>query len=356
MPYKEQRDKENIRKLYVAYANLTRDADKAKFLTAQTIQEAGWDMAESGKNNFSGIKENDKTKGSLAKTTESFKTFEQLEKWITARPGRTFAGHGPESIHEFSNQFKTDKIESATDWFKDFDTVEDGLRGKVRLIEKHYSKAYNAKNIDTYLNEVQKIDNAGPVMTDIPDDRMTRYARDVNYKPKVLGVFTGKTLNKKVLGDLVEITRENLKNTRMESFYAQENLSKLANMTPAQAVDYHHGKYDKELAEKLAREKFARESVAGGSNQLDYEILGDITENADYYKFKFDAKTELPFWGDSKVRGGITTFSSKDDGYDPKTEIRAGFTKQLDKDTSIDIYGSKTNESGQLGFKFTSKY
>lgn len=149
-----------------------------------------------------------------------------------------------------------------------------------------------------------------------------------------------------------KVTKENKKIARIESFYAQENLSKLANMTPAQAVEYHQGVYDKELA----REKFARESVAGGSNQLDYEILGDITETTDYYKFKFDAKTDLPIFGDSTVSAGMTTYSSKADRDDPKTEIRAGFTKQLGKDTSIAIHGSKTNESGQLDFKFTSKY
>ena len=249
MPYEEQRDKEKLRKLYMAYANITRDADKAKFLTAQTIQEAGWGMKESGKNNFSGIKltsNETENLGSLVETRESFKTFDQLQKWITARPGRTFAGYGPESIHEFSNQFKEDVEQDATDWFKNFNTVEDGLRGKVTLIEKQYSKAYSAKNIDTYLNEVQKIDNAGPVMTDIPDDRMTRYARDVNYKPKVLGVFNGKTLNNRVLGDLVETTRQNLKNTRMESFNARENLIKLMNASPAQMEQYHKGVVDRQ--------------------------------------------------------------------------------------------------------------
>ena len=249
MPYEEQRDKEKLRKLYMAYANITRDADKAKFLTAQTIQEAGWDMSESGKNNFSGIKlasNEAENLGSLVETRESFKTFDQLQKWITARPGRTFAGYGPESIHEFSNQFKEDVEQDATDWFKNFNTVEDGLRGKVTLIEKQYSKAYNAKNINTYLNELQKIDNAGPVMTDIPDDRIPRYARDVNYKPKVLGVFTGKTLNNRVLGDLVETTRENLKNTRMESFNARENLIKLMNASPAQMEQYHKGVVDRQ--------------------------------------------------------------------------------------------------------------
>lgn len=256
MPYEEQRDKEKLRKLYMAYANITRDADKAKFLTAQTIQESGWDMTESGKNNFSGIKlasNEAENLGSLVETTESFKTFDQLQKWITARPGRTFAGYGPESIHKFSNQFKADDAQDATDWFKDFDTVEDGLRAKVLLIEKEYPKAYNAKNINTYLNEVQKIDNAGPVMTDIPNYKtdikgsgVLRYARDVNYKPKVLGVFTGKTLNKKVLGDLVETTRENLKNTRMESFKARENLIKLMNASPAQMEQYHKGVVDRQ--------------------------------------------------------------------------------------------------------------
>lgn len=172
--------------------------------------------------------------------------------------------------------------------------------------------------------------------------------------------FTSKFVENSVAGENLEaeyeifkrVTKENKKIARIESFYAQENLSKLANMTPAQAVEYHQGVYDKELA----REKFARESVAGGDRQLALDIAGDIRETTDYYKFKFDAKTELPFFGDSTVSAGMTTYSSKADGYDPETEIRGAFTKKIGKDTSIDIYGSKTNESGQIGFKLTSKY
>ena len=72
------------------------------------------------------------------------------------------------------------------------------------------------------------------------------YATDSDYFKGVSGVAAGKTLNNRVLGDLVETTRQNLKNTRMESFNARENLIKLMNASPAQMEQYHKGVVDRQ--------------------------------------------------------------------------------------------------------------
>ena len=238
MPYEEQRDKEKLRKLYMAYANITRDADKAFFLTVQTIQEAGWGMKESGKNNFSGIKlkdGEDLQEGSLVKTKENFKNFNELESWINAKPQRTFAGYTANNIQDFKQKFVADQKYDATDWFKNFDTVEDGLRGKAVTIEKQYNKSYNATTLQGYIKGLRIGQDNG-------------YAQDTEYKQKLMDIASPKaTLLKRILDDnLIETTKQNLKNTRMESFTARQNLIKLTNASPAQMQQYHKGVVDKE--------------------------------------------------------------------------------------------------------------
>ena len=237
MPYEEQRDKEKLRKLYMAYANITRDADKAKFLTAQTIQEAGWDMSESGKNNFSGVKENNIKKGSMVKTTEDLKAYTHKDKKriLSDKEGLLkltddISKRGGSVLYNKNGMPEKNKkgYIFVMDRFKDFDTIEESLRSKVEMIERKYNKAYNAKTIEEYTKGLEG------------------YATDSDYFKGVSGVATGKTLNNKVLGDLVQTTKENLKNTRMQSFKARENLIKLMNASPAQMEQYHKGVVDRQ--------------------------------------------------------------------------------------------------------------
>tara|TARA_R110001606_G_scaffold330137_1_gene477739 strand:+ start:3201 stop:4283 length:1083 start_codon:yes stop_codon:yes gene_type:complete len=357
--YKES-DREPIRNLYIQLVKHSeiRDAEKAKWLLAQTIQESSWSLdAKTGTNNLWGIKLKNKDApgdGTLSKSTEEFASFNELKEWISHsdRPERTIAGYNVGNIDKFKNKFKPGTTYSTTDYFANFASHAEGIQGYIDILKNQYKKAWKAKTLDVFLNELQNIDNAGPVMTDIPDDRIPRYARDINYKSKVIGVANGPTMQNKVLSGLPDMVEKELVNIRKESYLRQENFASLSNATFAQLEDYHHGVMDR----NIAKEEFVRQSVAGGSNQLDYEILGNLTENSDYIKFNLDAESDLPIFGDSRLRLGMTTYSSKTDRDDPETEIRGGFRKKIDKDTSLDIYGSKTDKGGQLGFKFRSKF
>jgi len=111
---------------------------------------------------------------------------------------------------------------------------------------------------------------------------------------------------------------------------------------------YHKGVMDKE--------RFARQSVAGGDGNIDYSVLGNIRQTSDYYEFEADIMSEIPLFGNAKGSVGITTYRHKEGGTDPDTRLRASFTKELDPDTSITVHGSKNKETSQLGFQFTSKY